>query len=92
MAMRTWAALVVVIAMVAIGFATAKRSQQLALRSEHSRPAVRVPQRMVVVTPEGKLFHDASCTYIHGKPETMPAAEAVKLGYTPCTRCMKAAQ
>ncbi len=88
MALRTWSALVVVVAAVAIALALAAHSHSVPLRSEHSRPAAQVPAREVVVTKDGKLYHDASCPYIHGAPEKMPAAEAIKEGYTPCTRCM----
>ncbi len=75
-------------AVVGLALATAARSHSVALRSEHSRPAAQVPDRMVVVTPEGKLYHDPSCKYVHGAPEAMSAAAAAKQGYTPCTRCM----
>ena len=58
------------------------------LRSGHSEPPLSIPARQVAVTPEGKLFHDPSCTYIHGRVEMMSAEEAARAGYTPCTRCM----
>ncbi len=88
MALRTWSALSVVVIAIVIALAAGARSHPTALRSEHSRPAARVPAREVVVTKDGKLYHDASCKYIHGNPQEMSAAEAVKEGYTPCTRCM----
>jgi hypothetical protein len=61
------------------------------LRSEHSRPAARVPEQQVAIVEGGKLFHDPACTVMHGKPRMVSAKEAAGLGYTPCTRCMKAA-
>ena len=61
------------------------------LRSEHSRRAARVPEQQVAIVDGGKLFHDPACTVMHGKPRMVSAGEAVRLGYTPCTRCMKAA-
>jgi hypothetical protein len=92
MASRTWSAVAIVLlpllAAIAIG---AARPRPDALRSEHSQPAARVPAGLVAVTPEGKTFHDPNCPYIHGPKQMMPAAEAVSEGYTPCTRCMRAA-
>jgi hypothetical protein len=61
------------------------------LRSEHSRPAAHAPERMVAIVEGGKLFHDAACTYLHGKAKMVSASEAIRLGYTPCLRCMKPA-
>jgi hypothetical protein len=61
------------------------------LRSEHSQPARHVAERQVAVTPEGKLFHDPRCTYMHGKPVMMTESEAIRQGYTPCIRCMREA-
>ena len=58
------------------------------LLSRHSEPAVHLPGRQVAVTARGKLFHDPSCRYIHGKAEIMSAQEAVRRGYTPCPRCL----
>jgi methylphosphotriester-DNA--protein-cysteine methyltransferase len=52
---------------------------------------VKLPQQPVVVAADGKLFHDPACTHIHGKPERMSALDAVRQGYTPCTRCMRSA-
>jgi hypothetical protein len=91
MALRTWVAMVIVVAGVVAAFAAAGYSHTVALRSEHAKPAVQVPTRVVAVTPAGNTFHDPNCTYIHGPIETMPAAEAVKEGYTPCVRCMREA-
>jgi hypothetical protein len=61
------------------------------LRSEHSRPAAHAPERMLAIVGRGKLFHDPACTYLHGKAHMVSAEEAVRLGYTPCPRCMKPA-
>lgn len=58
------------------------------LLSRHSDPAILVPEQQVAVTAAGKLFHRADCPYIHGKAEMMSAREAVRLGYTPCPRCL----
>jgi hypothetical protein len=91
MALRTWVATLIVVAGVVAALAAASYSHAVALRSEHAEPAARVPARMVAVTPAGNTFHDPDCPYIHGPIETMPAAEAVKEGYTPCIRCMREA-
>lgn len=61
------------------------------LLSQHSEPAVRLPARMVAIVPGGKVFHDPKCAYLHGHPRIVSAEEASKLGYTPCTRCMREA-
>jgi hypothetical protein len=61
-------------------------------RSEHARPGTGVPPDLqVVVAEDGKLFHLAACTFIHGKNNlrTLTAAEAEREGYTPCARCLK---
>lgn len=60
-------------------------------RSAHSEPAASIPARQVAITRDGKVFHDPSCPYLHGRAEMMTAEEADRAGYTPCTRCMRAA-
>ncbi len=60
-------------------------------RSEHSHPAVRLPARLVAVNADGKTFHVAGCPFLHGKWKLVPAAEAIRDGYTPCVRCMREA-
>ncbi len=85
MATKTWIATVGVI--VAIVIACAVGRGGYALRSEHSRPAVRVPREQVVVTRGGMLFHRPECKYIKGERQTMSAEEAERDGYAPCTRC-----
>lgn len=61
------------------------------LLTQHSRPAVRIPAKMVAIVDGGKTFHDPKCTYMHGHPRMVTAEEAAKMGYTPCTRCMREA-
>jgi len=62
-----------------------------ALRSAHAEPGIHVPSdMMVVVASDGKTFHAPGCRFIHDKNLHMvPAAEAIKEGYSPCVRCMK---
>jgi hypothetical protein len=91
MALRTWIATVIVVAGLFAALAAASYSHTVTLRSEHAKPASRVPAQVVAVTPTGNTFHDPNCPYIHGPIETMPAAKAVRKGYTPCTRCMREA-
>ncbi len=90
MSTRVWwlTALTAVLLVAAVVLAGGASRQ---LRSEHSQPARMLPQTMVAVTPQGKLFHDPNCRYIHGPKQMMSADEAVRLGYTPCTRCMRKA-
>jgi hypothetical protein len=64
------------------------------LRSEHADPATRyIPGEMlVVVTREGKTFHGGTgCRYMHDKAKEriISAREAIREGYSPCTRCMR---
>lgn len=62
------------------------------LRSQQAKPGSGVPpEMMVVVADKGKMFHRASCPFIHDKVNlrTLPAREAMRKGYTPCVRCMK---
>jgi hypothetical protein len=44
-----------------------------------------------VLYPDGKTFHVAGCTYIHGKAnlQAVTAREAEREGYVPCVRCLK---
>ncbi len=85
MATKTWIATVGVI--FAVVLACVAGGGGYALRSEHSRPAVRVPQQQVVVTKGGMLFHKPDCKYIKGERQTMSGEEAEREGYAPCTRC-----
>ena len=74
------------------GFEVASSSvSSRSLRSEHARPAGRIPPKMMVVVAEaGRTFHLANCTYIHAtsKSQTMSAGDAIQAGYTPCVRCL----
>lgn len=69
------------------GVASASRTP---LRSAHSEPARSVPAGTVAVTEHGKLFHDPSCTLIHGPVHLESGSDAALGGYTPCTRCLPA--
>jgi len=71
-----------------LGFGFGRLSTRPSLRSEHGEQALQLPQRQVVITDEGNLFHDPACTFIRGKRKTVTAEEAVRLGYTPCPRCL----
>jgi hypothetical protein len=92
MTKKVWISTLVCVALAAAILLPAMPSRALnGLRSQHAQPARHLPARMVAVTPAGKLFHDPHCAYIHGKTKMMTADEAVKRGYTPCTRCMQSA-
>jgi hypothetical protein len=61
-------------------------------RSEHAQNGKGVPpDLMVVIYPEGKLFHLPTCSFIHDKShlQTVAAHEALRQGFAPCARCMK---
>ena len=89
---RFWAATLLVAAVcVGIWMAGVRYSTAVSLKDQHSEPAKVMPARQVAVAVEGKLFHNPSCKYIHGKPVMMSAREAAQKGYTPDPRCMKEA-
>jgi hypothetical protein len=57
-------------------------------RSEMSQPARRLPNQLVAVVDGGKMFHLPGCPFLHGTYHMVTAEEAVREGYSPCTRCM----
>jgi hypothetical protein len=57
--------------------------------SEMSQPARRLPERLVAIVDGGKKFHVPGCPFMHGKYHMVTPEEAVREGYTPCTRCMR---
>ena len=64
------------------------------VRSKLARPAYNIPPAlMVAVSTEGRLFHVPGCKYLHKhegeSPELMTAANAMKEGYAPCSRCLR---
>ena len=65
---------------------------QAPLLSEHAQPGQGIPRNLVVVVaPHTRVFHLASCRYIHDKAaglRSMTAAQAEKDGYVPCVRCL----
>ena len=87
---RVWTAVVVTAVLLAalVAYGYSRPGATATLLSRHSMPAIHLPDRQVAVTTQGKLFHDPSCRYIHGKPEMMSAQEAARRGYTPCPRCL----
>lgn len=87
---RVWAAVVITAALIAaaVGYGYSRAGATAILLSRHSQPAISVPAREVAITAEGKLFHDPSCRYVHGKAEMVSAQDAVRRGYTPCPRCL----
>lgn len=89
---RFWAAtLLVAAACVGIWIAGVRYSTAVPLKDQHSEPARVMPSQPVAVAAEGKLFHNPSCKYIHGKQLMMSAREAAQKGYTPDPRCMQEA-
>ena len=83
--------LTAVVAVLLIGgwFAAASSGRLERLRSRHSEPATIAPPPLVVVTAEGKLYHDPDCAFIHGAVRRVSSAQAIAEGYTPCARCLK---
>ena len=57
-------------------------------RAQMSQPARRLPPRLVAVVDGGKTFHVPGCPFVHGKYHMVTPEEAVREGYTPCSRCM----
>ena len=60
-------------------------------RVQMSQPARRLPQHLVAVVDGGKTFHVLGCPYMHGKYRMVTPDEAIREGYTPCSRCMSEA-
>ena len=56
--------------------------------SEMSQPARRSPQHLVAIVDGGKTFHVPGCPFMHGMYHMVTPEEAVREGYSPCTRCM----
>ena len=90
-----WMLAVAAVALLAGGVALGNSAvfKQPELRSEHAQPSHRIPPSlMVAVSTEGKLFHVPGCKYLHQhvgeSPELITASEAMKEGFTPCTRCL----
>ena len=81
MSIRTWRASAIAAGLILAALLAGRgRDARLpAFKTQHSQPAVRVPQTSVVITDEGKTFHVPTCSYI--------AEEAVREGYVPCVRC-----
>jgi hypothetical protein len=75
-----------------LGLARSAASGRPAARSEHAQPGKQIPAELTVVVAEnGKLFHLAACTFVHEKDSkirSLTAREAIKEGYTPCSRCL----
>jgi hypothetical protein len=86
MARRTWIGTIAILLLTWILFAAGARHRE-SLRSRHAEPARQIPAGEVLVVADGKLFHRAGCTYMHGTPQAVPGADAVQRGYTPCVRC-----
>ena len=92
MSIRTWwaSAIAASLILATLLLVRARDRQFPTLKTQHSPPAVRAPQTLVVVTDEGKTFHVPNCPYLHGKRRVLTAQEAVREGYVPCVRCERA--
>ncbi len=90
MTIRVWRASLLALALLLAGYflGMAHSGALPNLRSQHSQPAVRLPDTKVAVTGEGKTFHRPDCPFIHGPAKMMDAAEAAREGYVPDVRCM----
>jgi hypothetical protein len=44
---------------------------------------------VLAIVDGGKKFHVPGCRFMHGKYHMVTPEEAVREGYTPCTRCMR---
>jgi Putative zinc-finger len=91
-----WMLAVAAVALLAGGVALGNSAvfKQPELRSDHAQPSHRIPPSLLVaVSTEGKVFHVPGCKYLHRhdgeSPELITAAEAMKEGFTPCSRCLR---
>jgi len=80
---------VTVVLLIIGSWLAASSAQPVVLRSKHSHPAITALPAIVAVTAEGKLYHDPTCAFIHGPLRIEPGKQAVRDGYTPCTRCLQ---
>jgi uncharacterized C2H2 Zn-finger protein len=65
---------------------------RIPLKSQQAEPANNIPPDLRVVVSDGeKLFHVPGCKFIKdpNSERTMTAKEAIREGYTPCTRCLR---
>ncbi len=89
-----WLVAVAAVALISgsLAVASSVASSQAAMRSEHAQPGQEIPAGLTVLVSEyGKVFHIASCRFIHakeGKARSMSAQEAIEEGYVPCVRCL----
>ena len=92
MSVRTWwaSAIAASLILATLLVVRARDREFSTFKTQHSQPAVRAPQTLVVVTDQGKTFHVPSCPYVHGKRRVVTAPEAVREGYVPCVRCERA--
>jgi hypothetical protein len=90
---RVWIAVEISAALIAaaVSYGYSRPGATATLLSRHSMPALHIPAGEVAISAQGKLFHDPSCRYIHGKPEMVSAQHAVLRGYAPCPRCLRKA-
>lgn len=86
------AAVALVVGGVSLGNSSVFRQpdmRSLLAQSPHGVPS----SLMVVVSSEGRIFHVPGCKYLHQhdgeSPQMMTAAEAMREGYVPCTRCLR---
>jgi len=92
MSIRTWwaSAIAASLILATLLVVRARDREFSTFKTQHSQPAVRAPQTLVVVTDQGKTFHVPNCPYLHGKRRVLTAQEAVREGYVPCVRCERA--
>jgi len=80
-------------ALLLITFEVGNSNRSLAeLRSEMARTSAHIPPELVVVAEtDGRIFHVPGCRFILDKDhlKTMTSAEALRLGYAPCVRCLR---
>jgi hypothetical protein len=89
-----WFVAVAAVALVSGSFALVKLKvpPPPILRSHHAEPSRGVPGEMIVaVSDGGKTFHVPGCRYLHEEDgvRLVAAAEAIREGYVPCTRCLR---
>lgn len=88
MTSRTWVGTILIVVLALLGLKLAASTGAVSLRSQHSEPAVTMPAEQVLIVEGGKVYHRQGCTYLHGEARLVPAADAVRLGYAPCVRCL----
>jgi hypothetical protein len=76
-------------AAVSLGLALFSARRPIAPSHDTQNPASRSDETVAISQDQDdKLYHVAGCSHLHGKPKSLPVAEAIRAGYSPCPICI----